>query len=355
VTSVARRGLLAACFALAIEAGSTSPGGMVSAHAVSARLPERLADTGLYEPGHPDVVAARNRPFAPQYPLWSDGAAKTRWVYLPEGRTIDGRDSTAWDFPVGTRFWKEFRIDGRKIETRFLWKVGPAQWMAASYAWNAQGTEATLAPDAGIPGVAQIAPGRQHAIPSRADCAACHGSEPTAPLGFTALQLSTDRDPNAIHGEPLTPGMVTLRTLVEEKRLSPAHPDAVANPPRIATSNPRTRAALGYLLANCGGCHNGRGEISALGPILAPRDLMRDADEVARAMVGQPTKWQVPGTPDGQSVLIDRAASSTSAILVRMRSRRPSTQMPPLGTALQDRSATDALARWIDHDLSGAD
>jgi hypothetical protein len=50
---------------------------------------------------------------------------------------------------------------------------------------------------------------------------------------------------------------------------------------------------------------------------------------------------------DGQSVLIDPRAPDQSAMLVRMRSRRPSSQMPPLGTVVRDEAAVTALAGWI--------
>jgi cytochrome c553 len=260
----------------------------------------------------------------------------------------------AWYFPVGTRFWKEFTFAGRKVETRFLWKASRAGWVAASYVWNADGTEATLAPERGVAGVAEIAPGR-HSIPSRTDCAACHGAPQVIPLGFNPLQLSTDRDPNAIHGEPLAPGMVTLRTLADEKLLVPAPRGHGETAPRIATARPQTRAVLGYLAANCGGCHNGNGDISVSQPSLRYKELLRDGDAVMRALVGQPSKWQVPGRPEGSTALIDPASPEWSAILVRMRSRRPSTQMPPLATVIRDEKAVDAIARWIEADLGQRD
>ena len=87
-------------------------------------------------------IDARNRPFSPQYPLWSDGAAKRRWIRLPEGAAIDAGDVSRWEFPIGTKFWKEFSFDGRKVETRFLWRVSQEQWVFASYAWNEAQTEA---------------------------------------------------------------------------------------------------------------------------------------------------------------------------------------------------------------------
>ena len=48
------------------------------------RVPERLSETGLYVAGQPGVVAPGNRPFSPQYPLWTDGAAKARCVVPPQ-------------------------------------------------------------------------------------------------------------------------------------------------------------------------------------------------------------------------------------------------------------------------------
>ena len=325
--------------------------GASAAFEADARAPQGLAETGLYVAGDFGAIDPRNRPFSPQYPLWSDGATKTRWVYLPPHTAIDAADAGEWDFPVGTRFWKEFSFQGRKVETRLLWKATAVRWITASYVWNADGTDAELAPETGVPGLVEIAPGRRHSIPSAADCTACHGARATGPLGFNALQLSTDRDPNAIHGEPLAPGMVTLKTLVEEGLLRPARADLVAKPPRIPASSPLTRAVLGYFASNCGGCHNRRGEITVEGPSLRHSDLLEDGDGIARNLVGHATKWQVPGLPEGASALVNPDAPEMSAILYRMRSRRPSSQMPPLGTVVRDEAAVEAIARWIEQDL----
>jgi len=313
----------------------------------AARAPERLSQTGLFEGGRVDRIDARNRPFSPQYPLWSDGARKSRWVYLPPNASIEAGTAADWEFPVGTRFWKEFRFGDRKIETRMLWKATASSWVAVSYAWNSEQSDAVLAPAAGLPNVAEIVPGRQHTIPSQTDCLACHGSKRTTALGFNLLQLSTDRDPNAIHGEPLEPGMVTLATLAREHRLSPVAASVLSQPPRIRSRDPKTRALLGYFAANCGTCHNARGEIATLGPSLEFGDLLRDGDTIAARLVGHATSWQVPGVPEGQSVLVDPRTPEQSAMLVRMRSRRPSSQMPPLGTIVRDEAAVAALTRWI--------
>jgi mono/diheme cytochrome c family protein len=307
-------------------------------------LPARLTDTGLFIPGRTDVVAPANRPFSPQYPLWTDGATKRRWIYLPEGTTIDARNIRRWEFPVGTRFWKEFSFAGRPVETRLLWKTSSNRWVAGSYVWNEGRTDAVLTED-GVIGAAEIAPGRQHNVPSRSDCAACHGTA-GGPLGFNPLQLSNDRDPNAIHGEPLTRDMITLQTLIDEQRLTGLDPAWRKAPPRINAGDPQTRAVLGYLSGNCGSCHNGDGQIAAQVPSFHYADLLDGAEALAQRMTGQQTRWQAPGRADG-TLLIDTASPDQSALLLRMRSRRPSSQMPPLGTVVQDQQAIDAIRAWI--------
>ena len=312
--------------------------------------PELLSQTGLYEASRPGAIARGVRQFSPQYPLWTDGATKARWIYLPPGTAIDTTVPGDWNFPVGTRFWKDFTFNGRKVETRFLWRANADRWIFASYAWNAEGTDAVLAPDGGIPGAAEIAPGKYHNIPGVADCRACHGTDRPGPLGFNALQLSTDRDPNAIHGEPLAPGMMTAADLEREHRFSPSRPELIAAPPRIHANSARTRAVLGYLAANCGTCHNPAGETSFTGPSLKHSDIL-DGDDVVARMLQYATSWQVPGQPEGASRMLNALEPDASAVLTRMRSRRPSSQMPPLGTVLRDEKAIATIEQWIATDL----
>jgi hypothetical protein len=52
------------------------------------------------------------------------------------------------------------------------------------------------------------------------------------------------------------------------------------------------------------------------------------------------------GRTDG-SVLVSPGDPDLSAIVARMRSRSPSSQMPPLGTVVRDQAAVDAMTRWI--------
>ena len=314
--------------------------------------PLRLSETGLYEAG--GAIDPRNRPFVPQYPLWSDGALKSRWIRLPEGAKIDVSDIDAWRFPVGTRFWKEFAWGGRKVETRMIRRVSDDEWTFATYAWTADQTDALLAPETGIADVIATARGKRHSIPGLADCNACHRSSIAVVLGFNALQLSDDRDPLAPHAEPLGPEAVTMRSLVETDRLHPPRPDLALHPPRIRESDPTARAALGYLSANCGGCHNDRGPLARLGLVLL-HDVARDgagagtAPEPAHVTaVDAAGRYVLPGAPADSSRIVAPGAPERSVLFHRMRSRRPSSQMPPIGTAIADDEAAELVRRWIE-------
>src|SRR4051794_17627830 len=91
-----------------------------------SRLPAKLSETGLYSDAGTKTLADGVRPYHPQFELWSDGAEKARFVRLPDGVNIDTSDMDDWQFPAGTRLWKEFRFGGRLVETRILEKFGPA-------------------------------------------------------------------------------------------------------------------------------------------------------------------------------------------------------------------------------------
>ena len=174
--------------------------------AMEAPLPVNLRDTGLFESGSIERIRAANEAFTPQFPLWTDGQSKRRWLYLPPGSAVDKSDPDRWEFPRGTRAWKEFSDAGR-IETRFIERLADGTWRFATYAWNSARTEATLAPAEGLP---------KRGIPSREDCLACHEGARAPILGYSAVQLG---------------GAIAARTPLE-------------------------RAAMGYLHGNCGHCHN---------------------------------------------------------------------------------------------------
>jgi hypothetical protein len=316
-----------------------------------APLPETLAATGLYADWDAKIVASGHLPFSPQYPLWTDGASKVRWLHLPAGTWIDASNPDAWQFPVGTKVWKEFRFNGAPAETRMIERTAEG-WRYASYVWRPDGT-ATLAPARGILNSVEIRTGVRHAIPSRTDCTACHEAGPSRLLGVSALQLSNDRDPLAPHAEPLPAGSVTLEALVHRGLVRNLPEAFTRSAPRIAASTPVARAALGYLHANCGMCHTGAGEIASIGFALQ-YTLARPAGELPPAIASAlavPSHFTSAAHPD----IVNRIApgnADASMLLARMASRHPVLQMPPLGSRIVDEDAVALLRRWITEDTA---
>lgn len=203
----------------------------------------KLSETGLYALDKSGAMTSELgegvEEFRPAYEFWSDGAKKKRWIALPPGTTIDTRDMDHWVFPKGTKLWKELARDGQRVETRLIEigcdadpahpETGSGEYFLGAFAWNAEGTDADLAPNGGPRG-----------IPSQDACTRCHGSEPGGILGFSALQLS----------EPDLP--MTVSALAAQGRLS--------NPPPAGTTyrvpgDAISKPALGYFHANCGYCH----------------------------------------------------------------------------------------------------
>jgi hypothetical protein len=250
------------------------------------------------------------------------------------------------------RFWKEFKF-GRRVETRFIEHAADG-WKFATYVWNENETEAVLAPDQGIAATVPIRGEIRHAIPSQIDCRACHEAGAVPILGFGALQLSPDRDPNAPHAERLPEGAVDLRALVERGLLRGLPPQFVNTPPRIEARTPDARAALGYLHANCGICHNPFGSMASLGMSLTYL-LARRPGEPPGAIwtaVGQPSHFRLPDVMDVDAEQrISPGDPDGSVLIGRVSSRQPLLQMPPLGTKLVDDEAVELLRRWITNDL----
>ena len=314
--------------------------------AATVKPPVTLQGTGLYADFSTLEVDPKHLAFSPQYPLWTDGATKRRWISLPAGTAIDGSDPDAWIFPVGTRLWKEFSFAGQRVETRYLERQTDGQWLYAAYAWTADGREAQLVSDRGRRGAYVFGGGRSHAIPSVNDCKACHQGGRTEVLGFSALQLSPDRDPGAPHAEPRPAAGVDLNILVESGLLVGLPQALGETPPRIVTESATERAALGYLHGNCGHCHNEQGPLKNVGLFL--RHVVGvGIQPTLGSTIGYRVKKPAPGQSPDAVLRIEPQHPERSALFQRASSRYPALQMPPLGTELVDTQAVALLERWI--------
>jgi hypothetical protein len=303
----------------------------------ASALPQRLSDTGLFAPGAPTQLRVDVLSFSPQYPLWSDGATKRRWISLPAGTAIDASNPSAWEFPRGTKLWKEF-AHGRAVETRFIERLTDGSWRFAAYVWNEQGTDAQLAPANGAS--VTLDAKRRYSIPGEADCRACHEGGAVPVLGFSALQLSPDRDPLAPHAEAPSADHLNLNSLVERGLVKNLPQSFIDTPPRIHATTPTARAALGYLHGNCGHCHNDAGSLASME---LPLQQTGQASATLQSLINAASRFRMHG--------VDRRVTpgnaTSSALAARMRSRNPYTQMPPIGTSIIDADALALVERWI--------
>jgi len=320
------------------------PCGIARAADVRA-FPEHLRDTGLYADAAMSQLQHDVLPFSPQYPLWSDGATKRRWIQLPAGASIDASAPDAWEFPRGTKLWKEFSL-GARVETRFIERGVDGNWRYASYIWTADGKDAVLAPAAGVRDLPiSSAPAARYSIPAQDDCRACHEGAPVPVLGFSALQLSPDRDPRALHVDAADISRTDLRSLAASGWLKNLPAELLAHAPRIAAASATERAVLGYLHANCGHCHNDDGPLAVLDLSLAQRvGATEAAGSVLRSIVAVPGQFRIAGG----TVRVAPGHPGASVVALRMQSREPLQQMPPLGTSTVDIEAMSLIGAWIE-------
>ena len=305
-----------------------------AACAGSATPPTSLACTGLYADVASKTLAPGVEAYAPAVPLWSDGASKQRWISLPAGAKIDNTNPDEWIFPVGTKLWKEFSKDGKRVETRLWQKVSATYWVDATYAWNADESAATRSDGGDIP----WGTGTYH-IPTNDECQKCHRGRTDHILGFD----------QALLGLAGAQGM-TLGRLVAEGRLTA--------PPKTTTlsigddGTGLAAPALAWLHVNCGTtCHNRNSNATAwstgmflrLDPTTLDGRSVKAFDALTTTIGVAVTSPNWPGRT--RIVAHDPAKS----LLYQLISHRGTgNQMPPIATSVVDEADIPLVAAWIE-------
>jgi hypothetical protein len=314
--------------------GPVASDGAVDAPSLDARVTfDDLIDTGLCtDPACMDI-APGVLAYRPRAELWSDTAAKQRWIFLPPGTQIDTSDMDYWQFPIGTKIWKEFSRDGTRVETRLIQKLGPMpdEWFFAPYVWNAAQDSAIATPQG-----QEDANGTMHDVPTRAECKQCHDRVDGDVLGFSAIQL--DRD--------AAPGEIDLDDLIAMDLLT--DPPAGATPHFPVPGNPDEQAVLDYMNANCGHCHN------------PTSDVFRDITEIdLRLRVGllasvteTPTyasTINMDAVPDveGATLIVHPQDLDDSVLYKRFVSVNMSVHMPKIGAEITDPTGQVLIETWI--------
>jgi hypothetical protein len=296
-------------------------------------VPELLSQTGLYANTATGVFAYDVRLFKPQFELWSDSAAKRRWIYIPAGEKINTSDMDNWTFPVGTKLWKEFVRDGVRVETRIIWRILDSKrgWISMAYIWNDAQTDAVAAPMGLV-----NASGTAHDVPGVQACNACHNERPDRPLGFSAVQLSHDG-----------PGL-SLSELIASGTLT--------DPPAGNFTLPGTpveQKMLGYLHGNCGHCHRAessaaiRGDlrtwllVAQLGNVNTTDTFTYLVNKAVFAGTSVNPIRIVGGAPEKSEVL------RRMQLVMSMGGLPPMGRMPPVGTEDVDVAGVNAVTEWV--------
>ena len=313
-------------------------------------FPEKLSSWRLFEkssaPLRPNVGLI---PYDLNTPLFSDYAAKYRFVWMPAGQAATYNEDEAFSFPVGTILSKTFAFpegngkgDGeRLIETRLLVRAKNG-WVALPYIWNEAQTEAVLSVAGGVEDVAmKDAAGAtqkiHYVIPNTNECAQCHEKSKTLlPIGLKARHLNRDfdyaggRENQIAHWTKV--GYLRDAPSVEQWPRAPVWNEAASG-----SVEARARA---YLDANCAHCHQPGGSAGYTGVLLGwkeqdHRRLGYCKNPNSAGYSGNLSFDVVPGRPD------------ESILLYRMLSSRPKEMMPEIGRSLVHREGALLVREWL--------
>lgn len=318
---------LAGSIALHPGRGAAEPVMAVSDAAVLDGMPATLAEYGFFADAVAQAPAAGVTPYRLNTPLYSDGADKLRFVYVPQGQRLAADGEGLLRFPVGTALIKTFAFgegaQRRLIETRVLLHRSEG-WVALPYRWNDEQTAAELALAGGRTQV--VTPEGEtisYRIPNKNQCKECHGLEgAVVPIGPKARNLDAGWL-RAVVGT--VPEGADTMPLWEARAAAPAE-----------------AAARAYLDVNCAHCHRPGATASNSGLDLRweqhdPQTFGVFKRPVAAGRGSGGLEFGiVPGEPQ------------VSILVHRMDSTEPGVAMPELGKSTVDREGLGVVASWIE-------
>jgi len=318
---------------------------------VDGTLPKLLSQTGAFKDTANLVPNDNLIPYDLIVPFWSDGAAKTRFVSLPDEK-IKFAPAGEWIFPRGTVFVKTFLLatnelnpnSQRRLETRLLVCDADGGVYGVTYKWRADNSDADLL-ESNLTETISIktAAGTRTQgwyYPGRADCLVCHTANAGLVLGVKTRQLNRDFTfPSGVADNQ-------LRAWNHIGLFEPEFAEAgLAKFPKLArlydTTRSLTDRARSYLDANCAQCHRPGGVVSYF-------DARYDTPLPKQNLVDAPV--YIDQGIDGARAI---APNDTwrSIIFMRVNTLEP-IKMPPLAHETMDEAAVLLLRDWI-HSLPG--
>jgi uncharacterized repeat protein (TIGR03806 family) len=298
---------------------SAAPPDVNDAAITGDALPPKLSDFRFFKGGKPNE---RVRPYTLATPLFSDYAAKDRFIYVPAGAQARYLGDGLIEFPVGSALIKTFSYPGQVLETRVMLKRASG-WVALPYV--SEGGDAVL--KRGGKRIEVTAAGRtvSYAVPNQNQCKECHQANGgIEPIGPKARNL----------------GGTQLQGLVKAGLLDRA-PAGYAVPRWNDPQQPLQARARAYLDINCAHCHSREGIANNSGLYLS----WDETDPVARGVGKRPVA--AGRGSGGLEVAIAPGAPDQSILLHRMRSTEPGVAMPELGRSLVHEEGVALVREYI--------
>ena len=313
---------------------------------------DKLSATGCVDAMDPKKPAPSTIPYDVASPLWSDGAAKLRYLAVPDGALIHVKDCMRepaacqaggttdddghWELPVGTVLVKHFQFNAKFLETRLYVRFAD-KWVGYSYEWNATQTDATIVDVAGVRKQVVGVGGKMQEwyFPSRQDCNTCHNDAVGFTLGPETLQMNRP----FMYGTVMANQIQTLEHIgLFDAPVRTTNLDGLPLPTLTGTPQTLEARARSYMHANCAICHRPGGEYPAIdlrwGTPLKDMNIC-NVDQ-NKGDVGVPTsKRMVPGMP------------MQSTMYLRVKSVDKATRMPQLATSVVDDVGSKLIFDWI--------
>ena len=294
-------------------------------------MPRTLAEFGFFIHADAQIPTTGVVPYELNTPLYSDGADKLRFIYIPAGQQLTENGAGLLEFPVGSAIIKTFAFgegeDRRLIETRLLLHRAEG-WVALPYRWNEQQTEASLAlAGARLPITTPAGEQISYRIPNKNQCKACHSKDGAViPIGPKARNM---------------PGE-WLSQMVDAGHLSAMPQGSDVLPDWNERETEGTEAlARAYLDVNCAHCHQPGGGASNSG-----LDLRWEQDDPHALGIRKPPVAAGRGS-GGHLVSIAPGEPDASILLYRMDSTEPGVAMPELGKSTVDEDGVKVVRGWI--------
>jgi uncharacterized repeat protein (TIGR03806 family) len=299
-----------------------------------------LVNTGCVNASDPTQPASGLIPYGINASFWSDGAAKERFIGLPNGQNIEVQSDGDWNFPSGSVLVKNFRVANQLVETRLLMRhPDDGTWSGYTYEWNAQQTAATRLEGGAV---RTLANNQQWIFPSEAECLQCHTTAAGRTLGLETAQLNR---PFLYPATGRTANQLTTHTTIQT--LSPPLSGPASAQPTMPdptdTSASLANRARAYLHTNCSQCHRPGSGIAQIDlrytTALNATNICNVAPQSGDIGLGSSARLLVPG-------------NATLSIIPARMNRRDANAMPPLGSNLVDTAGVAVVTQWI-NSLSG--